>query len=104
MLLQEQMGSQTLLFMPYKKSNGKNKPLRGVYELCEYISQRYKWENGKDVIGYFAEQQKEKRELVNIDTIWERAKCIVANTCISVGVNYQGHEFDRIFCYYTGWV
>jgi len=45
----------------------------------------------------------EKAGLKNVEENWKRAKCIIGNSSLSVGVNYQGDDYDRVFCYYTEW-
>jgi hypothetical protein len=42
--------------------------------------------------------------LSNIDENWRDARVIIANTCISVGNNYAGRDYNRIFAYFANWV
>ncbi|KAJ3308190.1 hypothetical protein HDV04_001621 [Boothiomyces sp. JEL0838] len=97
-------GEKIIIFVPYKQRiKGKSIPF-GVDELEKYLSKKYNWEIGKDIIGYFAEKEDEKKRLKNVEDVWKQAKCIISNTCISVGVNYLGIDFDRLFCFFAKWV
>ena len=99
-------GEKIIIFMPYKNRNttSSRHPLTGIYQLVKWISNEFNLEEGVDVIGYFAEARKEKEDLINIEDIWKRARCIVANTCIAVGNNYSGEDFDKIYAYFSHWV
>lgn len=101
-------GEKILIFMPYKdRRNSASKRrhnLSGIFQLVKWICNEFNLEEGVDVIGYFAEAKEEKKALVNIEEIWGRARCIVANTCIAVGNNYSGEDFDKIYAYFSQWV
>lgn len=104
-----QNGEKCFVFMPYKEGrkerDDKSKDcIRGVYPLMNYIIKKLGLEKGVDIEGYFSEAHQEKRELRDVNNNWKTKKCIITNTCISVGVNYDIPDFDKIFIYYAGWV
>ena len=43
----------------------------------------------------------EKRKLINANKIWKPIKCVITNSSISVGVNYDGKDFDKIYLGYA---
>jgi hypothetical protein len=101
-------GEKIIIFMPYKDSSKttdkRRHELSGIAQIIKWICHEFKLEEGKDVIGYFAEAKEEKQALVNIEEIWKKARCIVANTCIAVGNNYGGEDFDKIYAYFSHWL
>jgi hypothetical protein len=94
------------IFIPYitTKENTKRNPLSGVQSLIDYLCKKFNLIENKDIIGYYSDQKEQKKQLEYIDEIWGNAKCIVANTCISVGNNYTRNDFDKIYVYYASWV
>lgn len=99
-------GEKVFIFMPYKTTYDYSKrDLRcGVQSLVNYLCEKCKLIENQDIIGYYSEQKEQKANLNKINEIWGKAKCIVANTCISVGNNYSGNDFTKIFVYYSNWV
>jgi hypothetical protein len=95
-----------IIFMPYKQvlQNSKRHILTGIREMVKWICESLNLEEDVDVIGYYAEQKKQKNNLININEIWGKAKCIIANTCIAVGNNYSGGDFNKIFSYFSNWL
>lgn len=99
-------GEKVFIFMPYKTTYDYTKrDLRcGVQSLINYLCEKCNLIENEDIIGYYSEQKEQKANLNKINEIWGKAKCIVANTCISVGNNYSGNDFTKIFVYYSNWV
>lgn len=99
-------GEKIIIFMPYKmvNTNSKRHHLAGVNELVKWLCNELNLTENEDIIGYYAEAKENKEALTKIQEIWGRAKCIVANTCIAVGNNYSGDDFDKIFAYFSNWV
>lgn len=99
-------GEKVFIFMPYKTTyaNSARHQLAGVKQLVEWICHSCKLTEDVDVIGYYAEQKKQKEALSDIERVWGNARVIVANTCISVGNNYSGGDYSRVFAYFSSWV
>ena len=101
-------GKKVFVFMPYKegrkeKSKDSKHCIRGVIPLANYIMKKLGF-NSDDVKGYYAEARKVKQELINVNDAWKNAKCIITNTCNSVGINYELDDFDEIYAFYAPWV
>lgn len=98
-------GKKIFVFLPYKNaSNVKRHQWAGIKQLVQNICATFNLTEDEDVIGYYAEQKQQKTDLVHINEKWKKAKVIVGNTCISVGVNYSGDDFDMIFAYFSNWL
>jgi superfamily II DNA or RNA helicase len=50
---------------------------------------------------YFAESE-EKNNLGNVNEKWKDADFVITNTSITVGVNYEGLDFDDIYLFVSG--
>ena len=50
---------------------------------------------------YFAESE-EKNNLGNVNEKWKEADYVITNTSITVGVNYEGLDFDKIYLFISG--
>ena len=55
----------------------------------------------KNSLVYFAES-KEKNDLGNVNEKWATADFIITNTSITVGVNYEGVDYDKIYLLCSG--
>lgn len=99
-------GEKVFVFMPYKTTyaHTKRDKRTGVQTLVNYLCETCNLIENEDIIGYYSEQKEQKSMLKDINKIWEKAKCIVANTCISVGNNYSGKDFSKIYIYFSNWV
>ena len=86
------------IFTPFK--NG----LRGVSTLSSMLMNCFNWTDNKQIISYHSGKTKEKKQLYNCEKLWgdKDLKCIITNSCITVGVNFNiPDDFDEIYCYYT---
>lgn len=101
-----QDGEKVFIFMPYKVvyQNTNRHQWAGIKQLVGMICNVCNLEEDVDVIGYHAEAKTQKQDLVHINKIWKNARVIVANTCISVGVNYSGNDFNKIYAYFSNWL
>lgn len=99
-------GKKIFIFMPYKHiyPTSKRHQLTSVNSLTDYICDEFGWERNVDVIPYTGEEKENKKKLHQIETVWANAKCIIGNTCISVGNNYSGEDFHQIYAYFSKWV
>ena len=55
----------------------------------------------KNSLVYFAES-KEKNDLGNVNEKWANADFVITNTSITVGVNYEGVDYDKIYLLCSG--
>lgn len=94
------------IFMPYKISYDfqKRHQLASVNSLVKFICNYFNLTENEDVIGYYSEQKENKENLKHIEYHWNKAKIIIANTCIAVGNNYSGKDFTRIYAYFSSWL
>ena len=99
-------GKKIFVFLPYKNTNPNSTRHKwtGIKQLVKNICATFNLTEDEDVIGYYAEQKQQKADLVYINEKWKKAKVIIGNTCISVGVNYSGNDFDMIFAYFSNWL
>jgi len=99
-------GEKVFIFMPYKTTYEytKRDKRTGVQTLVNYLCETCNLKENQDILGYYSEQKEQKNQLNKINEIWSEAKCIIANTCISVGNNYSGKDFTKIFIYFSNWV
>ena len=44
---------------------------------------------------------KAKKELEKVNDIWKEARVIITNSCITVGVNYEYDDFDKVYLSYA---
>ncbi|KAJ3144192.1 hypothetical protein HDU89_008927 [Geranomyces variabilis] len=91
-------GKKIYVFSPFKA--GKT----GVEYIAGMIMARYGFKEGKEVMFYYAEKDQEKKKLAQVETVWanEQLPCVVTNSAISVGVNFNKTDiFDQIFAFYS---
>ena len=91
-------GEKIFAFIPFKSGE------KGVVALNDYIKKEMGWTDNKEITSYYAEKTKEKKKLYNCEKVWSdpTVRCILTNSCITIGVNFnKSNIFDRIFCYYS---
>jgi hypothetical protein len=91
-------GKKIYVYTPFK--NGEE----GVKVITCAIINAMKWQEKKEIISYHGEKTEAKNDLVNCEKIWnnKELKCIITNSCISVGVDFNlKNVFDEIFCFYN---
>ena len=91
-------GEKIFAFIPFKSGE------KGVVALNDYIKKERGWTDNKEITSYYAEKTKEKKKLYNCEKVWSdpTVRCILTNSCITIGVNFnKSNIFDRIFCYYS---
>ncbi|KAJ3033344.1 hypothetical protein HK097_004888 [Rhizophlyctis rosea] len=107
-LLETRLRKKEKVYVFLPKKNG----TQGVAALTKYLCQKFSWTEGVEILSYFAEKDEEKEALANVNEVWgkDTLRCVVTNSCISVGVNYDVSEpkdgeadarFDSIFCMYA---
>ncbi|KAI9089836.1 hypothetical protein DFS34DRAFT_689184 [Phlyctochytrium arcticum] len=91
-------GLKLYIFTPAKSGE------RGVDSIASVIAKELGWQNNKNIISYFAEKEKEKRALIDVEKIWSNPelRVIVTNSVISVGVNFDAKDvFDKVYALYS---
>ena len=96
------------VFTPYKESRKENNKdsiscIRGVMPLMNFICDKLNFVKGVDIEGYYAEAYEEKLGLHNVNKTWSSMKCVITNTCNSVGINYENFDFDNIYLFISDW-
>ncbi|KAJ3052131.1 hypothetical protein HK097_006855 [Rhizophlyctis rosea] len=93
-----ELGEKLYIFTPFKGGQ------RGVEWITDKIKTFFGWEENKEVLAYYAEKEKEKAKLCNVETLWgdPKVRCVVTNSTISVGVNFdERNVFHKIFAHYS---
>ena len=97
-------GKKCFVYTPYKEGRDYDKCcIRGVMPLLKFFCDKLGLKKGKDIEGYYAEAYEEKLGLRNVNKTWEKMKCIITNTCNSVGINYENFDFDNIYLFISSW-
>lgn len=91
-------GKKLFIFTPFKDG------LKGVETLSQLLIKTFKWTDNQQIISYHSGKTKEKKKLSDCENIWgnPEVKCIVTNSCITVGVNFnRKNVFDEIHCFFS---
>ncbi|KAJ3272555.1 hypothetical protein HK104_004450 [Borealophlyctis nickersoniae] len=91
-------GKKLYMFTPFR--SGK----KGVEYITKAIMEHFGWNEGTEVLSYYAEKKEEKKKLAEVEEVWAKdcVRCIVTNGTISVGVDFNKPDvFDRIHAFYT---
>ena len=86
-------GKKLFIFYPFK--NGQ--PKKGIPSM-EGFKNMIVAETGKCGKYYHGEaNQADTKDLYNVNESWKDLNFIITNTKITVGINYEGHDFDRVY-------
>ena len=94
-------GKNVFVFYPYVNEGNNNKSME------DFVSDIIKLTDltSDEIIYYNADRMKITKETLNdVNTIWSSKRCIITNTCITVGVNFDLNHFDYIFANWARWV
>ena len=70
----------------------------GIHELEKYILTKNKTGRELNILTYFSNTSDAiKKTLKDVDNKWKAADVIICNSSITVGVNYEGADFDKIY-------
>jgi hypothetical protein len=87
-------GKNIYVFYPFCTGN---KSYTSMDQLKQYIIKEC-YLKDDDIVDYNAKVNDcVKKGITNVDKIWDTKRCILVNTSITVGVNYQGNHFHEIF-------
>lgn len=91
------------LYIFYAFKNGTSKRM-GIQQLDERIKGYVEGKTGTapSSILYFAESTA-KNQLGNINESWAKANYIITTSSITVGVNYEGKDFDKVYLFCSGY-
>lgn len=95
------------------KANSQNEKTREVYfnklfsaasaKVQKYTPPPFTGKGIKDeeILVYHGDMSdKEKQKLQKVNDVWKKARVIITNSCISVGVNYEYDDFDKVYLSY----
>jgi len=86
-------GKKLFIFYPFK--NGQ--PSKGIPSM-EGFKKMISAETAKEGKYYHGEvSQEDTKDLYNVNESWKDLNFIITNTKITVGINYEGHDFDRVY-------
>lgn len=93
-------GKKIFIFYPYKNRQEHKKYL-SMEELSDFLIKEVKEATGKELKGkyYHGEtDQKENRDLYNVNESWDGLDFVICNNKITVGVSFEGKKpFDIIY-------
>lgn len=93
-------GKKLYVFYAFKGTGKKHK---SIEELRNYIIMRCK---GKpNIMVYHGDMSdKDRKTLYDVQNEWEKYDCIITTSSITVGVNYEGSKFDKVYLMISGLV
>jgi hypothetical protein len=94
-------GKKLYIFYAFKNGTSKR---RGIQDLDQRIKGHYNALKGCEPtsILYFAESTA-KNQLGNINESWAKANYVITTSSITVGVNYEGKDFDKVYLFCSGY-
>ena len=94
-------GKKIYVFFPFKTGKGSIQKL-SIDGLKERLMNNCDCLEGGDVLVYHGDMSdKEKQKLSKVNDVWQKAKVVITNSCISVGVNYDLDDFDKVYLSYS---
>ena len=94
-------GKKLYIFYPFKTGKGSTQKL-SIENFKERLVNNCDNLGGEDVLVYHGDMSdKEKQKLSKVGEVWKQAKVIITNSCISVGVNYDYDDFDKVYLSYA---
>mgnify|MGYP003633217608 CR=1 FL=1 len=88
------------IFYPFKTGKGSIQKL-SIDGFKERLLTNCNKINDEDVLVYHGDMSDtEKQKLSKVGEVWRKAKVIITNSCISVGVNYDYDDFDKVYLSY----
>ena len=93
-------GKKLYIFYPYATGKTAKKSNRSILNISEKIISMSDLKK-EDVLVYYGNMNgKDKQKLSDVNQLWKQARVIITNSCISVGVNYEFDDFDKIYLSY----
>jgi hypothetical protein len=75
-----------------------------VDTLARLLVNEFGWVENSDFIAYHGGKTEEKERLGKCEEVWgnPRIKCVITNSCITIGVNFNARNiFDEVYCHYN---
>ncbi len=93
-------GKKLYIFYPYKTARGSAYKI--PIDMFSAMLTRMAGLNEGDVLYYCSggNQKAKKEQLKNVSKYWSECKAVVTNSSITVGVNYEKKDFDKIYLGY----
>jgi len=93
-------GKKLYIFYPYKTARGSAYKI--PIDMFSAMLTRMAGLNEGDVLYYCSggNQKAKKEQLKNVSKYWSECKAVVTNSSITVGVNYEEKDFDKIYLGY----
>jgi hypothetical protein len=93
-------GKKLYIFYPFKTGKGSIQKL-SIDGLKQRLLNNCPNLDDKKVLVYHGDMSdKEKQKLQKVNKVWKKARVIITNSCISVGVNYEYDDFDKVYLSY----
>jgi len=94
-------GKNLFIFYPFVDSSPKHISMDQLVQTLSIVSGLPE----TDFIHYHSKQPASvKKTTQNVNEVWATKRCVVTNTTITVGVNFDIEHFDSIYAYYANWV
>ena len=93
-------GKKLYIFYPYKTARGSAYKI--PIDMFSAMLQRMAGLDEGDILYYCSggNQKAKKEQLKNVGKYWSECKAVVTNSSITVGVNYEEKDFDKIYLGY----
>ncbi len=94
-------GKKLYIFYPYKSAKGSVYKM-SILDFKQRLINQIETLNEDNVLCYYGDMNdKEKRKLIDVNDIWNNSRVVITNSCITVGVNYEFNDFDKIYLSYA---
>ena len=94
-------GKKLYIFYAFKNGTSKRMGIRDLDQRIKgYVSA--KTGNEPSSVLYFAESEA-KNQLGNVNETWAKANYVITTSSITVGVNYEGRDFDKVYLFCSGY-
>ena len=89
------------IFYPYKSAKGSVYKM-SILDFKQRLINQIETLHDRNVLCYYGDMNdKEKKKLIDVNDIWKDARVVITNSCITVGVNYEFNDFDKIYLSYA---
>ena len=96
-------GKKIYVFYPYKTARGSVYKL-SIEALGQDIRNLCNLKQEEVLVYHGASDSQKKKDLARVNEVWSKAKCIVTNSTISVGVSYENKDFDKVYIAYDDFI
>jgi hypothetical protein len=94
-------GKKLFIFYPFKTGHGDHHSMQKFREILSKDSGI----SVNDILWYNADSPDSvKKTLLNVNQVWSEKPCVICNSCITVGVNFDDLHFDSVFAMWEPFV